>query len=75
MLENNRRRVQNLTGLEIWLFIVGRFLLGIGVGIIAMVYFPSVAVKCGWPLVVVGLLVMLVAACGMFRKSTADRAS
>jgi hypothetical protein len=75
MLENNRRRIQNLTGLEIWLFIVGRFLAGIGVGIIAMIYFPAVAAKFGWPLIVVGLLVMLAAAHGMFRKSTADKVS
>ena len=75
MLENNRRRVQNLTGLEIWLFIIGRVLAGIGVGIIAMVYFPSVAAKFGWPLIVVGLIVMLAAARGMFRKSTANKVS
>ena len=30
MLEANRRRAQNLTGLEIWFFILGRVLLAFG---------------------------------------------
>jgi hypothetical protein len=32
MLEGNRNRVQNLTGLEIWMFIIGRVFVAFGIG-------------------------------------------
>ncbi|MEO7148698.1 MAG: hypothetical protein ABIY40_01975 [Rhodanobacteraceae bacterium] len=41
MLESNRQRVQNLTGAELWMFIVARVLLGFAVGVLAMIYFPT----------------------------------
>ena len=72
MLEGNRRRVQNLTGLEIWLFIIGRVLVAFGVGVLAMVYVPAVAANLAWPAVVVGLLALVVASRGLFRKRTAE---
>jgi hypothetical protein len=69
MLERNRSRVQNLTGLEIWLFIVGRVLVAFGVGILAMAYTPALASIAVWPALVVGVILLLLASRGMFRKS------
>jgi hypothetical protein len=68
MLESNRNRVQNLTGLEIWLFIIGRVLVAFGIGILVMVYFPSVASMLAWPAILVGIVIYLIASRGLFRK-------
>lgn len=68
MLERNRGRVSNLTGLEIWLFIVGRVLLGLGLGILAMTYVPDLACRFGWPLTVSGVMALAFAARGLLRK-------
>ena len=68
MLESNRRRVQGLTGLEIWLFILGRVLIAFGIGVLAMVYFPSVAPTLAWPALVVGVLILLYASRGLLRS-------
>ena len=70
MLERNRARVRNLTGLEIWLFIVGRVLVGFGLGVLAIRYFPQIFTQVGTPAVVVGLLLMVIAAKGLFRRTT-----
>jgi len=48
MLEGNRSRVQNLTSLEIWLFIIGRVLVAFGVGVLAMIYLPATAANLAW---------------------------
>lgn len=69
MLEANQRRVRKLTGLEIWLFLVGRSLMAFGVGVLAMAYVPSMAAPLGWPTLAIGLLLLLVASRGLFRKS------
>ena len=68
MLENNRSRVQNLTGLEIWLFIIGRVLVGFGLGVIAVLYLPQVFAKFGVPAIILGLLILIAASRGLFRK-------
>jgi len=68
MLEDNRNRVQNLSGLEIWLFIIGRVLVGFGLGILAIVYWPGVFARLGVPIVIVGLIVLVVASRGLRRK-------
>ena len=68
MLESNRRRVQQLTGLEIWLFIIGRVLVAFGAGVLAMIYFPSVASGLAWPALVLGTLIFLVASRGLLRR-------
>jgi glucan phosphoethanolaminetransferase (alkaline phosphatase superfamily) len=70
MLETNRTRVKNLTGLEIWLFIIGRVLVAFGLGVLAMIYFPSIASGFAWPSILVGMGVLVVAARGMFKKGT-----
>lgn len=67
MLEANRSRVQQLTGLEIWMFLVGRSLLAFGAGVLLMSYFPAVASPVAWPAVAVGLALFLLASRGLLR--------
>ena len=68
MLEWNRWKVRNLTGAEIWLMIIGRVLAGFGFGVLAVRYFPQVANPLGIPALVVGTLLLLIAAKGLFRS-------
>ena len=49
MLQWNRAKVRNLTGLEIWLMIVGRVLVGFGFGVVGARYFPQVVNPVGIP--------------------------
>jgi len=70
MFERNKARVKNLTGLEIWFFIVGRVLAGFGLGILAARFWPQIFTKVGPPAIVGGLLLMLIAAKGLFRRTT-----
>jgi hypothetical protein len=65
MFERNRARVTNLTGLEIWLFIVGRVLVGFGLGILVIRYWPQIFTQVGTPAIVVGFLLMTIAAKGL----------
>lgn len=67
MLSWNQRKVQQLSGTEIWLFIVGRVLAAFGVGVLAPSYFPDSRLL-GWPAVAAGVLFLLVAAKGLKRK-------
>lgn len=68
MLERNRLRVQNLSGLELWFFIVGRVLVSAGLGVLAMAYFPTLARPLAWPAVVAGAVLLLLASRGLARK-------
>ena len=68
MLEWNRSKVRNLTGAEIWLMIIGRVLAGFGLGVLAVRYFPQVANPLGIPALLVGMLLLLIAAKGLFRS-------
>ena len=70
MLEGNRSRVQRLTGGELWLFILTRVLIGFGVGVLAMINYPTVVAHLAWPAIVVGLVMFLVASRGLFREPT-----
>lgn len=70
MFERNRARVRNLTGLEIWLFIVGRVLLGFGLGILVTRHWPQIFTQVDIPAIVAGLLLMVIAAKGLFRRTT-----
>jgi hypothetical protein len=74
MLEWNKAKVSNLTGAEIWLMIVGRVLAGFGLGVLAVHYFPQAANPLGIPALLLGLMLVVVAAKGMFRptKGTPD---
>lgn len=68
MLEQNRNRVQNLSSLEIWLFIIGRVLIGFGLGILAVMYLPETFAKLGLPIVIIGLIILIAASRGLLRK-------
>jgi hypothetical protein len=68
MLEGNRQRVQNLSGREIWMFIVARVLIGFAVGVLAMLYFPAIAVYLVWPALVAGSLLFMLASKGLLRS-------
>jgi len=70
LLKWNQRKVQNLTPLEIWMFIVGRVLIGFGVGVVAMQYWPDKVAWSGYPTLVVGLAIFVFAAKGLMRKSS-----
>ena len=67
-LKANHHRVQNLTPLEIWAFIVGRVLVAFGAGILAVKYFPAFALSLGIPALVVGAVVLMIAAKGLVRR-------
>nr|CAS02639.1 putative integron gene cassette protein [uncultured bacterium] len=68
MLEGNRKRVQQLTGPEIWAFIVARVLIGFAVGVFAVAYFPRIATHLAWPALILGALLFMVAAKGLLRR-------
>ena len=68
MLAWNRSKVRQLTGLELWLFIVGRVLVAFGVGLLLATYAPRLVVL-GWPAVIVGAVALLVAAKGLARRA------
>jgi hypothetical protein len=68
MLETNRSRVRNLTGLEIWLFIVGRALMAFGLGVLTTACFPAFASYAMWPSIGIGFVLLLLASRGLFRK-------
>lgn len=68
MLEGNRQRVQNLSGGEIWMFIVARALIGFAAGVLAMLYFPAITVYLAWPALVAGALLFILASKGLLRS-------
>jgi uncharacterized protein (DUF983 family) len=66
MLEENRKRVQNLSAGGIWLFIIGRVLVAFGLGITATLYLPRVfGMPVAIPVIVAGLILLLIAARGL----------
>ena len=67
-MDANRARVRNLSGGEIWLFVMGRVLVGFGLGIAAMAYWPGVFSTLGLPISVVGCVILAIGAKGLFRK-------
>jgi len=70
LLKWNQKKVQNLTPLEIWMFIVGRVLMSFGVGVVAMQYWADKVAWSGYPTIVVGLAILAFAAKGLMRKSS-----
>jgi hypothetical protein len=68
MLEGNRQRVQNLSGGEIWMFILARVLIAFALGVFAIEYFPTIAVYLAWPALAAGLLLFILAAKGLLRR-------
>jgi hypothetical protein len=69
MLRQNAARVKNLTGVEIWLFIIARVLAGFGIGVLACRYLPQVAKPLGMPALVLGVVLFLVASRGLSRTT------
>jgi len=69
MLKWNAAKVKNLTGTEIWFMIIARVLIGFGLGVLATRYFPQVADTLGIPSLVVGGILFLIAAKGLFRTA------
>jgi hypothetical protein len=70
MLKWNERKVKNLTGTEIWLFIVARVLIGFGLGVLSVRYFPNAISPLGLPVLTVGLILFLIAAKGLVRATS-----
>ena len=70
MLNWNTRKVKNLTGMEIWLFIVGRVLAAFGVGVMGVRYYPQIVRPLGLPALAVGLPLLLTAAKGLMRPNS-----
>lgn len=68
MLEDNRKRIQRLTGAEIWAFIAARVLLGFALGVLAVAYFPRIATHLASPALILGALLLVVAAKGLLRR-------
>lgn len=68
MLERNRKRVQQLTGAEIWVFIVARVLLGFALGVFAAIHFPHVATHLAWSTLILGVALFVIAAKGLLRR-------
>jgi hypothetical protein len=70
MLDSNAVRVKNLTGMEIWLFIIARVLAGFGLGVLGVRYFPQIVGPLGFPTLVVGLILFAIAAKGLRRTKS-----
>ncbi len=68
MLKWNARKVQNLTGTEIWLFILGRVLIAFAIGVLATEYFPRFVAPIALPGLVIGVILFLIAAKGFLRQ-------
>ena len=69
MLKWNQKKVQNLTPWEIWMFVAGRVFFSYGVGVLAMRYYPDAVAWSGLPTIVIGLVLLALAAKGLMRKS------
>ncbi len=49
VLNWNAAKVKNLNRMEVWLFIIARVLVGFGLGVLAVRYFPEIAARLGLP--------------------------
>jgi uncharacterized membrane protein (DUF485 family) len=68
MLNWNAKKLQNLTGTEIWLFILGRVLVAFAIGVLAAQYFPRLGAPIAVPLLIVGVILFAIAARGLWRQ-------
>lgn len=69
VLRWNAAKVQQLTPLELWMFIVGRVLAGFGVGVLAMQYWPPIFAHVGLPAAFAGVLFIVIALKGFRRRA------
>lgn len=67
MLAWNQRKIHQLSPSEIWLFIAGRVLAALGLGMLLVVYLPDSSVAA-WPLLVLGLIMLMVASKKLWRS-------
>lgn len=67
MLNWNTRKVRNLTGTEIWLFILGRVLVAFAIGVLAAEYFPKFATPIALPALGIGVILFAIAMKGLRR--------
>jgi hypothetical protein len=70
MLSWNAGKVRNLTGAEIWLFIVARVFIGFGLGALVVRYWPRTFFPIAVPVLIVGVILFLIAAKGLGRRSS-----
>jgi hypothetical protein len=70
MLNWNAKKVQNLTGSEIWFFILGRVLVAFAMGILLTEYFPRVVAPIALPALAISLVLFAIAARGFWRQTS-----
>jgi hypothetical protein len=70
ILRWNAEKVKKLSGLEIWLFIIGRGLMALAVGIISTWYFPQIANPLAVPMLITGAVLFLIASKGLIRAKS-----
>lgn len=68
MLNWNHKKVQSLTPWEIWMFIIGRVLVGFGLGALMIQAFPNLANWLILPPLILGAALLIFASKGLFRK-------
>jgi hypothetical protein len=69
MLQSNAERVKGITADDIWRFSMAQILIGFGLGALAARYCPSaVASTHGVSELGLGILFLVIAAIGLFRK-------
>lgn len=57
------------------MFIVARVLMGLGLGVLAVHYFPGVATTVGVPAPGLEALLFAIASIGLFRRNSADKSA
>jgi len=70
MLNWNAQKVKNLSGAEIWFFIIARVLVGFGLGVVGVRYFPKSVGPTGFPALALGLVLFIVASKGLLRTNS-----
>jgi hypothetical protein len=63
------RKVQNLTGTEIWMFILGRVLVAFALEALGFKYFPQFVTIVAIPALLAGLVLLAIAARGLARQA------
>jgi hypothetical protein len=68
ILDWNAEKVRNLSGAEIWLSILGRGLMALGVGAFLGIHYPQIANPLVIPTLVVGGVLFAIGLKGLWRK-------
>ncbi len=67
MLHWNAGKLKNLSGTEVWLLVLARVLIGLGLGVSAVRHFPEIAAPLGLPALIAGVPLLLIAGKGLLR--------